>query len=122
MNSQGDNFNLRRRFPEQAFRTSGLSFEVSASATGRITIFGLTREYCEIKSIDQTIGAIARVCKSIRDKVGSSFIVKVQKGWSNPELKNISWMWEDPSDEARGRVGEGLGTHKATIQVLVMGP
>ena len=75
-----------------------------------------------MKSTDQTIEAIARVYKSIRDKVGSGFIVKVQKGWSNLELENISWMWEEPSDEARGRVGEGLGTHKATIQVLVMGP
>lgn len=28
-------------------------------------------------------------------------------------------MWEEPSEEARGRARKGLGTHKEKIQVLM---
>ena len=92
-----------------------------------ITIFGLTSGgYKKTDSVDWNIEAIARVCKSIRGKIGGGLIVKVQKDWELPGLtqnvmidkrylENVSWMWEEPSEEAR----KGLGTHKGKIQVLM---
>lgn len=95
-----------------------------------ITIFGLTSQHKKIDSVDRNIEAIARVCKSIRDKIGGGLIVKVQKDWAaakptasaminKPNLENVSWMWEEPSEEARERARKGLGTHKEKIQVLM---
>ena len=98
-----------------------------------ITIFGLTRRHKKTNSVDRNIETIARVCKSIRGKVGGGLIVKVQKDWAEeasasstaraminkPGLENVSWMWEEPSEEARGRARRALGTHKEKIQVLM---
>ena len=98
-----------------------------------IIVFGLTSRSHEINPVDRTIEAIARLCKSIRGKIGGGLIVKVQKDWgeapstssighamiSNPELESVSWMWEEPSEEARGRFRKGLGTHKEEIQMLM---
>ena len=92
-----------------------------------ITIFDLDNKSNEIKPVDRTLEAIARVCKSIRAKIGSGLIVKVQRTWSaritniigNPEQEDVSWMWEEPSEEAKARVGTELATHKDKIQLLM---
>lgn len=94
-----------------------------------ITIFGLNEEHSEPNPVDRTIEVIARRCRSIRGKVGVGLIVKVQKEWSRhkwapviinyPELEDVSWMWEEPSEEARERVRKGLGTQREKIQLLM---
>ncbi len=92
-----------------------------------ITIFGFTEDFGETDTVDWTIEAIAKVCKSIRSKVGGGLLVKVQKNWDklrstkwiNSEPENVSWMWEEPSNETRRRVRKGIGTHKEEVQVLM---
>ena len=95
-----------------------------------ITVFGLDNKFDEINPVDWTLEAIARVCKSIRDKIGGGLIIKVQRSgirrWlpvqllhGDPGPENISWMWEEPSEEVKGRVEAGLGTKIERIQVLV---
>lgn len=98
-----------------------------------ISIFGVNGQYDKTNPVDCTIETITRVCRSIRGMVGSGLIVKAQKDWResasmlstghamiiNAELEEVSWMWEEPSKEARGRVRNGLGTHKEEIQMLM---
>ena len=92
-----------------------------------ITVFGLDSKFDEINPIDRTLEAIARVCKRIRGIIGGGLIVKVQRTWSagitqiigNPEQEDVSWMWEEPSEEAKARVGTELATHKDKIQLLM---
>ena len=98
-----------------------------------ITVFGLSNNEFENDPVDRNIETVARVCKSIREKIGRGLIVKVQKDWccptsasrlgegpiSNRELKDVSWMWEEPSKEARLRVKNGAGTHREKISVLM---
>ena len=95
-----------------------------------ITVFGLE---VENDPVDRNIETVARVCKSIREKIGSGLKVYVQKHWrcpprasllgqgsiSNRELTDVSWMWEEPSKEARLRVENGVGTHREKISVLM---
>ena len=95
-----------------------------------ITVFGLE---VENDPVDRNIETVARVCKSIREKIGSGLKVYVQKHWrctprasllgqgliSNRELTDVSWMWEEPSKETRLRVENGLGTHREKISVLM---
>ncbi len=96
-----------------------------------ITIFGFPEDRGETNSVDWLIESIAKVCKSIRGKVGGGLLVKVKKYWGEPrsttnglswkerEPENVSWMWEKPSNETRGRVRKGVGTHKEEIQMLM---
>ena len=100
-----------------------------------IRIFGLDNKFDEINPIHRTIEAMARVCKSIRDKIAGGLIVKVQQPWNarraharralfmvgDLELEDISWMWEEPSEEAKGIVGAGFGTNNEKIQVFMDG-
>ena len=101
-----------------------------------IRVFGLSTNKIENDPVDIIIEA-AIVCKSIREKIGSGLIVNVQKDWldlvstgastswlgesliSNPEIEDVSWMWEVPSKEARLRVKIGVGTHREKISVLM---
>ena len=92
-----------------------------------ITVVGLDNKFDEINPVDRTLEAIARVCKSMRHKIGSGLIVKVQRPWNaqitfmigNPEPEDVSWMWEEPSEEAKARVGTELATHNDKIQLLM---
>lgn len=94
-----------------------------------ITIFRVTSQHGNPDPVDRTIEAIARVCKSIRAKVGVGLIVKVQKDWGRPtsarvminnsKIEDVSWMWEEPGEEARERAKKGFGAHREKIQVLM---
>lgn len=92
-----------------------------------ITVFGLPRRSNEIDPVDRTIEAVARVCKSIRGEVGGGLTLRVQKGWmpitpliiNNIVLEDVSWMWEEPGKETRGRLGTGFGRNEEKIQLLM---
>lgn len=77
-----------------------------------ITIFGLDAKFDKISPIDLTVCAIASVCKSIRNKIGDGLTVKVQKARTkgmigNPGLRDVSWIWEEPSEESKQGLEKG---------------
>ena len=97
-----------------------------------IKIFDKTVERGQVNPVERTIQTIADVCTQIRAKIGNGLTIRVQKDWAensrpghgdcflhNPILENISWMWEETSDETRARVQQGSGTHRECIQVLM---
>ena len=93
-----------------------------------IKIFDKTVERGQVNPVERTIQTIADVYTQIRAKIGKGLTVRVQKDWAensrpghgdyflhNPILESISWMWEEPSDEARARVQQGSGRHRECI-------
>lgn len=90
-----------------------------------ITIIGLDGDFDNISPLHRTVEAIAGVCKKIRNKIGNGLIIKMQKARtedmiSSPGPEDVSWIWEEPSEKAKARVGTGLWTWRDRIQLLMV--